>query len=383
VNLMLIVPLNESVTPPSQIDKSWLTAVLKKNGALRAGGIRSIHVDNSTGTNSHIARVHIEYSVDTKGDAPRSLILKTVEADSGFIQRSEVDYYTHDYLGLADAPILQCYAAQIHGDGSYSILMDDLSSTHERDSLPSLKYGLAVATALARLHAFVWGEQRIHQLGVRIPDESKLDQYVGHVRRGLDSLLEATTLDISDYWRETILNIFQYHPKKMLERTRDPIGFTIIHGDVNPGNIFFPIKNREWTNLLARPRDYGAAGKRIDANIEGKVYFLDRQPFTWSLTTWLGVSDLSYLMVQYWDVEVRRELEMSVLREYHRQLLANGVIGYDWDQLFADYKLCAVQAVYTVSEWCIKAEDRERMRRLWRLELERAMHAFFDLGGAP
>jgi len=110
---------------------------------------------------------------------------------------------------------------------------------------------------------------------------------------------------------------------------------------------------------------------------------LDRQPFTWSLTTWLGVSDLSYLMVQYWDVEVRRELEMSVLREYHRQLLANGVIGYDWDQLFADYKLCAVQAVYTVAEWCIKAEDRERMHWLWRLELERAMYAFFDLGCAP
>jgi hypothetical protein len=98
---------------------------------------------------------------------------------------------------------------------------------------------------------------------------------------------------------------------------------------------------------------------------------------TWSLTTWLGVSDLSYLMVQYWDVEVKRELEMPVLREYHCQLLANGVIGYDWDQLFADYKLCAVQAVYTVAEWCIKAEDRERMRWLWRLELERAMHAFF------
>jgi hypothetical protein len=355
VNLTLIVPLNESVPPPNQIDKAWLTAVLKKNGALSAGGIRSIHVDYSTGTNSHIARLHIEYSVDTKGDAPRSLILKTVEADAGFIQRSEVDYYTHDYLGLADAPIPQCYAAQVHGDGSYSILMEDLSSTHERDSLPSLKYGFAVATALARLHAFAWGEQRIHQLGGCIPDESKLDQYVGHVRRGLDSLLEATTLDISDSWRQTILDIFRYHPGKMLERTKDPIGFSIVHGDANPGNILYPIN-------------------------AGKVYFLDRQPFTWSLTTWLGVSDLSYLMVQYWDVEVRRELETSVLREYHRQLLANGVIGYDWDQLFADYKLCTVQAIYTVAQWCIKAEDRVRMRWLWRLELERAMHAFFDLG---
>jgi len=366
---MLIVPLDEAVPLPNQIDKDWLTAVLKRDKSLSAGAICNVELDYLTSTNSHIARICIEYDADTTGDAPRSLILKTVEADAGFIQRSEVDYYTRDYLGLANAPIPKCYAAKVNDNGSYSILMEDLSSTHERDSPPSLKYGLAVATALARLHAFAWGERRIHQLGGRIPDESKLDQYVGHVGRGLDSLLEATTLDISDSWRQTVLDIFQHHPRKMWERAKGPIGFTIVHGDVNPGNILYPIKNREWT--------------RIDANIEGKVYFLDRQPFTWSLTTWLGVSDLSYLMVQYWDVEVRRELEMSVLREYHRQLLANGVIGYDWDQLFADYKLCAVQAVYTVAEWCIKAEDRERMHWLWRLELERAMYAFFDLGCAP
>jgi hypothetical protein len=140
----------------------------------------------------------------------------------------------------------------------------------------------------------------------------------------------------------------------MVRRTQNPNGFTIVHGDVNPGNVLYPIT-------------------------EGEVYFLDRQPFTWSLTTWLGVSDLSYLMVQYWDTEIRRSLEMPVLKEYHRQLIANGVSNYDWDQLFADYKLCVVQAVYTAVEWCIKTEDRERMRWLWGLELDRALRTFSDL----
>src|SRR5262249_18007406 len=73
---------------------------------------------------------------------------------AGFIPRSEVDYYSHDYLGLVDAPIPKCYAAQVNDNVSYSILMEDLSPIHQRDSPPSLKYGLAVATALARLHAF-------------------------------------------------------------------------------------------------------------------------------------------------------------------------------------------------------------------------------------
>jgi hypothetical protein len=84
-------------------------------------------------------------------------------------------------------------------------------------------------------------------------------------------------------------------------------------------------------------------------------------------------------MVQYWDTELRRDLEISILKEYHRQLIANGVTGYHWDQLLADYKLCVVQGVYTVSEWCIKPGDRERMRWLWRLELERTMDAIQSL----
>ena len=102
---MLIVPLDEAVPLPNQIDKDWLTAVLKRDKSLSAGAIRNVELDYLTSTNSHIGRICIEYDADTTGDAPRSLILKTVEADAGFIQRSEVDYYTRDYLGLADATI--------------------------------------------------------------------------------------------------------------------------------------------------------------------------------------------------------------------------------------------------------------------------------------
>jgi hypothetical protein len=355
VNLTFIVPLDEPIPAPNQIDKVWLTSVLKRNGALITGEIHDISIEHSPSTNAHISRIRIEYGTDTQANAAQSLILKTVEADAGFVNDSEVNYYARDYLGLADAPIPKCYAAHAADDGSYSILMDDLSETHEKDTLPSVEYGATVATALARLHAFAWGEKRILELGERLPDKAKLDRYLGHVGQGLNSLLEATRTDIDDSWRKTILSIFQHHPNKMLERTVNQTGFTVVHGDVNPGNVFYPIS-------------------------KGKVYFLDRQPFNWSLTTWLGVSDLAYLMVQYWDISSRRNLEIFVLREYHRHLIANGVTGYTWDQLLADYKLCVVQGLYTVTEWCIKSADRDRMRWLWWLELQRMIQAFFDLG---
>ena len=346
--------LDEAIPPPNQIDRVWLTSVLKRNGALITGEVRDISTERSPSTNARLSRICIEYTAGAQGDPPPSLILKTVEADTGFVNNSEVNYYARDYLELGGAPIPKCYAAHAAEDGSYSILMDDLSGTHRKDTLPSLEYGATVATALARLHAFAWGEKRILELGERVPGKAKLDRYLGHVGQGLNSLLEATRSDIDDFWRKTILSIFQHHPDKMLERTVNPTGFTVVHGDVNPGNVLYPIN-------------------------QGKVYFLDRQPFNWSLTTWLGVSDLAYLMVQYWAISSRRDLEMLVLQEYYRQLIANGVTCYTWDQLLADYKLCVVQGLYTVTEWCIKAADRERMRWLWWLELQRTMQAFFDL----
>jgi Ecdysteroid kinase-like family len=354
-----VVQLDEPIPHPNQIDKAWLTALLKNSGVLASGEIRDMNVDSSPSTNAHVARIRIEYDGGTEGNAPRSLILKTVEAGAGFVKNSEVNYYARDYLTLVHAPIPKCYAAHIDPDtGSYSVLMEDLSSTHEKDTSPNFQYGLEVASALAKLHVFGWGEERIRKLDGCLPDKAKLDRYVAHVRQGLDWLLEATRTEIPDSWREAILDIFEHHPRKMWQRTNDPAGFTIVHGDVNPGNILYPVNG-------------------------GKVYFLDRQPFTWSLTTWLGVSDLSYLMVQYWDTERRRHLELSVLEQYHRQLIDNGVADYSWDQLLADYKLCIPQAVYRAAEWCIRPEDRDRMRWLWSLELERSMHALFDLDCAP
>ena len=61
--LTLIVPLDEAVPPPNQIDKDWLTTVLKRDGTLSAGGICDVHVDYLTSTNSHIARIRIEYDL--------------------------------------------------------------------------------------------------------------------------------------------------------------------------------------------------------------------------------------------------------------------------------------------------------------------------------
>src|SRR5262249_7242466 len=152
--------------------------------------------------------------------------------------------------------------------------------------------------------------------------------------------------------------IFPQIAARYAARAQNLSGITLIHGDANPGNILTPITGD-------RP-----------------IYLVDRQPFDWSLTRWLGVSDLVYAMVVSWETPVRRNLEEPILRRYHAALRARGVTGYSWEQLYADYRFCIVEAIAVAVEWCALEEDRKRMRWLWSSHLRRALAAFEDLGCA-
>jgi hypothetical protein len=44
--------------------------------------------------------------------------------------RSEVDYYTRDYLSLIEAPLVRCWNAEYEEGIGYHLLLDDLSATY-------------------------------------------------------------------------------------------------------------------------------------------------------------------------------------------------------------------------------------------------------------
>ncbi len=80
-----------------------------------------------------------------------------------------------------------------------------------------------------------------------------------------------------------------------------------MHGDVGQNNILVPHEG-------VRP-----------------LYLIDRQPFDWSLTTWLGVYDLAYAMVLDWEVAARRQWEIPILRHYHASLCQRAITTYSWE----------------------------------------------------
>ena len=346
------------ITNIAQINSDWLNAVLIQCGLLLAGDVADFQVDPVTSEPARIVRIHVRYRPDAVGKRPASLLLKMCPSSHLFIAQSEVNYYARDYLHLPEAPIPTCYHTHYSSEtGAYHVLMEDLSASHRNNwrTPPTLAYGRAIAEALATMHVHWWGAERLQIVDCVIPGWTEIERYIAHIQRGLLPLLEATKTDIDASWKRALIDIFTYHPVRMLARTNNAVGFTLVHGDVNPGNVLSPRDGR------------------------GKTYVIDRQPFNWSLPTWLGVSDLAYMMVHWWETEVRRKWEFAILRAYHNYLVRCGITGYTWGQLRNDYRLTAVQSVYVATAWCVVAEDRDRMRWVWFPQLQKAMRAFFDL----
>jgi hypothetical protein len=343
------------LTDARALDAARLTATLRRVGALVAGAVAAVEVETGEGSWSRNARLRVSYAPGSRGARPTALFLKM---STSLAPRSEVDYYARDYVDLPDRPLPRCYEAVYAPDPPrYHLLLEDLSATHRSNfgRTPTLAYGRALAGALAALHADRWTPTRLVEVGAPPPGRREIETYVAQARPGLEPLLELTGGELAPGWPELLREVFERHPPLMVARAADPRGIALVHGDVNPGNVLSPWRGR------------------------GRVYVIDRQPFDWSLRAWLAVSDLAYAVVHWWPTDLRRRLEEPVLRHYHSELARRGVADYPWERLWADYRLAAVQSLYVAVEWCVLPQDRDRMRWVWRPQLDKAMRAFEDL----
>jgi Phosphotransferase enzyme family len=248
---------------------------------------------------------------------------------------SEVDYYKRDYVTLAEAPLVHCWDAKFERDIGYHILLDDLSRTHHnrRDAVPTLEFGFAVADALAQMHKHKWGNQNSLRGEV-------LNPYFSEIRQGILTLERATGQK------------FQQRAKRLEAALRERLsrssGLTLLHGDLNPTNILTPITK------------------------ERPVYFLDRQPFDWSITYGLALYDLAYFLIPWWPSEIRFLHEVNILKRWHQTL---GVEGYTWQHVCSDWALAVEQCLHVPMQWCSKADTAVGMRWLWEVQLARVNNA--------
>ena len=350
----------EVIVGLEQVTVGWLTAVLSRSGALTRGEVTGVEVANGRGNWSTNAALRVRYSDDAQGDCPSRLFLKMVSTDLGddeFFGPSEVTYYTHDYLGVEGAPLIACYDAAYSAEiQRYHILLDDLSATHTEayNKPPTPEYGVALAEGLAALHGRWWGAARLAEADAPIHHPNHIQRFVDIAAPGADHILRHVAADLEAHWPEMVRSLYAHHPKKLIARTQDDNGFTLIHGDAGPYNILVP------------------------RNGDRPLSLIDRQPFDWSLTTWLGVYDLVFTLVLDWEPAMRRHLEEPVLRHYHHSLRQRGIDDYTWEQLWADYRLMAPMGVYIATEYC-RGGINEPQRWVWLPMLQRTLTACDDL----
>lgn len=321
------------------VTAEWLTNILAKNGALTSGRVLAFESVKGGGHWSKNAKLHLTYSADAAGELPEKLFLKLVNTDLGdgeFFLPAEVNYYMRDYIDLPEAPLVRCYAAAYDSEQHhYHLLLEDLSATHRPayDLKPTPEYGRAIAEGLAMLHAHWWGPKRLQQLGIEFHNSEHITQAVTIGRDGIEHVKSIFGDRLKPHWPALIDQIYEQLPATAYKHAQDNSNFTLIHGDPNPGNILVPHDGIQ------------------------PLYFIDQQPFDWSITIWHGVYDLAYVMSLYWPNELRRELEIPVLQHYYAKLQERGVENYSWEQLHLDYRLAVLMMVPIAVEYMADGGD--------------------------
>jgi hypothetical protein len=320
------------LTDTDQLDIHWLHRALGRQ-------IRSFDRSGPTGSNWGL---HLQLRV-TLLDEPAPLKLHLKIGSSLTFGHAEVDYYTHLFRGLSDAPLVPCHAA-VADDTHYNLLLEDLSETHrdQKEIEPTEGYGRALVEAAAKLHAFHW-----HQPA---PAPSVLEQSLAKATAGQDALLEAMKEGFSADERATVRTLLHENAVARNRRLSDPEGFAWVHGDINPTNVLAPIHGH------------------------GLVYLLDHQPFADSpLPHWLAVNDLAYAIVLWWPVETRRALERQLVEHWHSTLMAAGAKSYPLSKAWEDWRLCGLQTIAVPSDWCSQPDTTVNMRGLWEAQLRRVL----------
>ncbi|MBT5536691.1 hypothetical protein HOK31_26745, partial [Candidatus Poribacteria bacterium] len=160
---------SDAISSVLDITPEWLTRRLQGNGYLPRGRVSAVEVVSRDTPRSGVDRIAIAYTSDAP-TAPARLLLKRTGGGDG---ATEVGFYTDiaPRMGVASTPV--CYDAGIdHETRQAYVLVADHLDTHflyrapEHLAAPALE---SVVEELARIQAFWWDNERIHQNHYRNP----------------------------------------------------------------------------------------------------------------------------------------------------------------------------------------------------------------------
>jgi thiamine kinase-like enzyme len=341
---------------PPAVNADYLTAALRKSGALGPARVRDVTVTSSLAKlRSLTRRLRLDYE-GSGGDAPASLILKMGHLDAGrpsYANRTEIAFYRDIAPALPARLVPNCFeAAEATDSSAWHLLLEDLTDSHfiatEWPLPPTFAQCESIVQALARFHAAWWDNAH---LGVSVGswrDTAAWDQILRSLVDQFARFTDRYGEMIPPERRDLYQRLFDSAPR-LLARYHSRRNLTIIHGDAHTWNFFLP-------------RPDGGEGVRL-LDWEG-----------WTIDT--ATDDLAYMMAMLWYPDRRHRIERSLLDGYHAALLADGVRGYDRQALDDDYRLSVLWLILRP----VGQAAGNIAPRVWWNNLERIFMAVDDLG---
>lgn len=320
------------IADAGQVTPEWLTDVLREQGVLPRGAVTCVTPGKvQSAFASAVWRLEVSYSGDVAPDAPHRLFLKASNPalapgtfDPKHLGR-EIVFYSEVAPAMDTAFTIPCYDVAYDPETLAShILLKDVSATHIENLSPSCQAHCEGAVdSLASLHAFWWDHPRLGKDVGRIRTHEERRQSWIEAEESTTAFMSAVGDQLPRPWRLIYESVLPALPD-LAKRDATGRHLTLVHGDAHLGNFLFP-------------RCVG----------EDPAYILDWQ--FWHPST--GGTDLAFMIATEWEPETRRHLEQTLLRRYHRRLLALGVRDYGWDDCWNDYRLSVIQVSIFIPVW--------------------------------
>jgi hypothetical protein len=339
--------------PDFPLSPEVLSEWMSRSGSLPRGHIERLRVDRELETSiSNLVFVEATYTSNAPPDLPTRLVVKSPLLPSPAPPEgmSEAAFYTRMAPLAGMPPLVRCVAAlEPHGKDPDVLVLEDLRETHHQPTWPlppsRVQCELAIET-LAQLHARWWEAPALGRTVGQPHTAESLRTMVHGIAAQLPTFFAAMGDALSADARQVLERVFSSRLQPWLRLT-DTRALTVAHGDAHA-----------WNFLFARSGD-------------GPALLIDWQ--LWHVD--VGARDLAFLMALHWYPRWRREWEESLLRHYHRALLARGVDAYQYSELMLDYRRCAVRNLTMPIIFWSQGMKPDR----WWHRLECALAAYADL----
>jgi hypothetical protein len=309
---------------PSGITAEWLTQVLQDNGTLNAGTaiseLRREQVGEGAGMMSELSRLIPTYRFANGNDArsaPASFIAKYPSQNSTNrelamlmnLYEREVRYFAElDPLTTAKSP--GAYIAELDGD-NFIILMEDMSDYRVGDQIvgATLEETQVGIDELAKLHATFWGKVDNISWIPHVSNSYHATNLHGMLPSAWDKMLRVFGELIPDHFIARKDDLLGSIPALQAHTDRPPV--TLAHGDFRMENLLYGTKPEHHPVVI----------------IDWQGPLLGR-----------GMQDVTLLMGESTQTEVRRAHEHALVRRYVDGLAELGVKNYGFDEAWDDYR---------------------------------------------